>query len=144
MRIHGTRLALAAVAAVAATMAFTAPAGATVYEQEIHLSEQAHIADGMITLSGAYTCNGPGHLQIGATVLQDGTQLTLGAGEAVCDGTEHLWEASGSLELVPDIHPGAAEGVARLNEVHFSGLMPRAIDTVAEDHQDLQIFEHKR
>ncbi|MBT2479480.1 hypothetical protein J7E94_14825 [Streptomyces sp. ISL-94] len=82
-------------------------------------------------------------LQISAGVVQDGTRLGVGGGEAHCDGAEHEWQASGSLRLTQGIHPGPALAEAQLNEVHFSGLMPRSIETVAEDRQEIRVIGHQ-
>lgn len=142
MRMHGGRTALAALSALAATAVFTAPAEATSFDQGISVRPYGHVSkDGTVTLSGTYHCTNPSpvgaKLQIAAAVVQDGTRLAFGGGEARCDGQEHEWEATGSLKFTPDVHPGPARAEARLNEIHFAGLMPRSIDTVAEDRQDL-------
>ncbi len=146
MGIHGSRMALAALSALAATAVFTAPAEATVYDQGISVQPYGHISEeGRITLSGTYHCeqaspNGA-KLQISAAVLQDGTRLAFGGGEADCDGKEHAWQATGSLKFTPGIRPGTALAEVRLNEVHFSGLMPRSVDTVAEDRQEIELID---
>ncbi|WP_411106800.1 DUF6299 family protein [Streptomyces sp. cmx-4-9] len=145
MRIHGTRMALAALSALAATAAFSAPAQATVYDQGISVLSHGHIhPDGTVTLSGTYHCTNPSpvgaKLQISASVRQEGTRLAFGGGEADCDGREHAWEATGSLRYTPGIHAGAALAEAKLDEVHFSGLMPRSVDTVAEDRREIRLI----
>lgn len=147
MGIHASRMALAALSALAATAVFTAPADATVFDQGISVQPYGHISeDGRITLSGTYHCSHPSpigaKLQIAAAVLQDGTRLGFSGGEADCDGEEHVWEATGSLRLTRNIHPGRALAEVQLNEIHFSGLMPRSIDTVAEDRQEIQLIDH--
>ncbi|MFJ4780767.1 DUF6299 family protein [Streptomyces sp. NPDC088762] len=144
MRIHATRMALAALSAVAGAAVFTAPATATSFDQGISVQPYAHISeDGTITLSGTYHCTVPSPmgatLQISAGVYQDGTRIGLGGGQAQCDGAEHEWRASGSLRLTPNVHPGPALAEAQLNEVQFSGLMPRSIDTVAEDRREIRL-----
>ncbi|WP_107417231.1 DUF6299 family protein [Streptomyces sp. CB00455] len=137
-------MALAGLAALAATAVFTAPAGATSFDQGITVRSYGHISeDGAVTVSGTYHCNTPsprGKVQIAAAVVQGGTRLAFGGGEAECDGREHAWEATGSLRYTPDVHPGPAVAEARLNEIHFSGLMPRSIDTVAEDRRDIRLI----
>ncbi|MCX5013444.1 DUF6299 family protein [Streptomyces sp. NBC_00555] len=147
MGIHGTRMALAALSTLAATAVFTAPAGATSFDQGISVQPYGHISeDGKVTLSGKYHCTNPSpmgaKLQIAAAVVQGGTRLAFGGGEAECDGQEHEWEATGSLKFTPAVHPGPALAEAQLNEIHFSGLMPRSIDTVAEDRQEIRLIAH--
>ncbi|MGW0391167.1 DUF6299 family protein [Streptomyces sp. NPDC003042] len=136
-------MALAALSALAATAAFTAPATATVFEQGISVQPYGHISDdGTITLSGTYHCTAVspmGTVQIAASVLQDGTRLAFGGGEAHCDGGEHAWEATGSLRFTPGVHSGPALAEVRLNEIQRSGLMPKSIDTVAEDRREIQL-----
>ncbi|MGR4883320.1 DUF6299 family protein [Streptomyces sp. LARHCF249] len=144
MGIHGTRIALAALSALAATAVFTAPAGATSFDQGISVQPYGHISeDGKVTLSGTYHCSSPSpvgaKLQIAAAVVQDGTRVAFGGGEARCDGREHEWEATGTLQFTPAVHPGPALAEAQLNEIHFSGLMPRSIETVAEDRQEIRL-----
>ncbi|MEU9107912.1 DUF6299 family protein [Streptomyces xanthophaeus] len=145
MVIHGTRTALAALSALAATAAFTAPAEATVYNQGISVQSHGHIhQDGTVTLSGTYHCSNPSpvgaKLQISAALVQGGTRLAFGGGEADCDGQEHAWEATGSLRYTPGIRPGAALAEAQLKEIHFSGLMPRSIDVVAEERREIRLI----
>lgn len=148
MRTPARRIALAAFSALAATALFTAPAAATVFHQGISVRPEAHIAeDGTITLSGTYSCQAAspmGAVQVKVTVVQDGTHLGLGAGDARCDGQEHDWEAQGTLRLTPAIHEGAALAQAELQEIHFGGgLMPRAIDRVALDEKEIQVIDHR-
>ncbi|WP_326589888.1 DUF6299 family protein [Streptomyces sp. NBC_01294] len=140
-------MALASLSALAATAVFTAPADATVFDQGISVQPYGHISrDGEVTLSGTYHCSNPSpmgaKLQIAAAVVQDGTRLGFGGGEADCDGEEHVWQATGSLKFTPGVHPGAALAEVQLNEIHFSGLMPRSIDTVAEDRQEIELIDH--
>ncbi|MET9963219.1 DUF6299 family protein [Streptomyces sp. NPDC006326] len=139
----GRRMALAALSALAAAAAFTAPATATSFDSAISVQPYAQIGeDGTITLSGTYRCTDAspvGGIQIAASVIQDHTRLTTGAGGAVCDGAEHEWESRASLRYTPDIHPGPARAEVRLQEVKLSGLMPKSLHTLAEDQQDIQI-----
>ncbi|MFD0352830.1 DUF6299 family protein [Streptomyces sp. NPDC127110] len=142
MRTPARRMTLGAFSALAATALFAAPAHATVFNQGISVQSEAHIAgDGSITLSGTYHCEAPspsGAVQIKATVIQDATRLSIGAGEVVCDGAEHEWVAGSPL--TGGIHPGAARAVVELQEIHFSGgLLPRGIDTVAQDDHVIQV-----
>uniref|UniRef100_A0AAU2JNM7 DUF6299 family protein n=1 Tax=Streptomyces sp. NBC_00049 TaxID=2903617 RepID=A0AAU2JNM7_9ACTN len=136
MRISARRMALAAFSAVAATTLFTAPAGATVFNQAISVHHDAHIAqDGGVILSGTYRCEQAspmGAMQIKATVEQDGTRLSIGAEQTVCDGTERRWVAH-APGLYAHVHPGDATVTAELQEVRLSGLMPRSVTTVAQD-----------
>lgn len=148
MRIHGSHLALTALSALAATAVFTTQASATVFDQGISVQPYGHISeDARITLSGTYHCETASPVgtspQIAVTVVQGGTRLTFGGGEARCDGAEHAWTASGSLRFTPDIHPGTAQADARLNEVTFSGLMPRSVDTVAQDVRDIRLISRR-
>lgn len=147
MGMPGSRTALAALSALAATAGFTAPADATVFNHGISVQPYAHIdQDGTITLSGSYHCDvaSPvGAVQIKATVIQDNVRLTIAAGDAHCDGAEHGWTADGTLRLTPGVHGGRAVAAAQLQEIHFSGLMPKSIDTVAEDTRDIEVIDHR-
>lgn len=144
MRMSGRRTALAALSALAATTVFTVPAGATVFNQAISVHHDAHIAeDGGVTLSGIYSCEQAspiGAMQIKATVEQDGSHLSIGAEEIVCDGAKRRWvaHAPGFLSAV---HPGHAKVTAELQEIHLQGLMPRSISTLAQDTQDVEVHE---
>ncbi|MCX5377861.1 DUF6299 family protein [Streptomyces sp. NBC_00091] len=146
MRTTARRMALGAFSALAATTLFTAPAHATVFNQGISVQSEAHIAeDGGITLSGTYHCEAAslgGAVQIKATVIQDGSQLSIGAGEVVCDGAEHEWVAHSPI--TGSVHPGRATAVASLQEIHLQGLFPRSVDTVAQDTQDIEVVADHR
>ncbi|MEU3721803.1 DUF6299 family protein [Streptomyces sp. NPDC031705] len=143
MRTPARRMALGAFSALAATALFTTPAHATVFHQAISLRSGAHLAeDGSVTLSGTYHCEAAspsGAVQIKATVVQDASRLSIGAGQVVCDGAEHAWVARSPL--TGGIRPGRARAVAELQEIHFAGLMPRAVDTVAQDAKDIDVVE---
>ncbi|MBT2452639.1 hypothetical protein J7F03_37485 [Streptomyces sp. ISL-43] len=107
------------------------------------MNEDAHIAeDGAVTLSGTYHCEQAspmGAMQIKATVVQDGTHLSIGAEEVVCDGTERRWVAH-APGFLAGVHPGRATVTGELQEIHLSGnLMPRSVDTVAQDTQDVEV-----
>lgn len=145
MRIHGSRMALAALSALAAAAVFTAQASATVFEQGISVHPHGRLSGGdTITLSGTYHCQEASPVrttvQIAAAVVQGGTRLAIGGGEARCDGAEHEWKATGSLRYTPGIHPGEALAEVRLNEIGFSGMMPKSIDTVAEQRQVIRLI----
>ncbi|MFG2985246.1 DUF6299 family protein [Streptomyces sp. NPDC048258] len=147
MRTIGRRLALTAFSALTAATVFTGSAQATVFDQGISVHPYGHISeDGTVILSGTYHCEAASpkgaKLQIAAAVIQDGTRLAFGGGEAHCDGQEHEWQATGSLKYTPKVHPGPALAEAQLNEIHFSGLLPRSVDTVAEDRQEIELTTH--
>ncbi|MFG2877595.1 DUF6299 family protein [Streptomyces sp. NPDC048337] len=146
--MSGRRMALAALSALAATTVFTVPAGATVFEQGISVHPEAHIAkDGAVTLSGTYHCEQAspvGAMQIKATVEQDGSRLSIGAGEVVCDGTEREWVAHAPAFVRGSVHPGHATVTGELQEIHLSpNLMPRSVATVAQDTQDVEVHEER-
>ncbi|MCX5305593.1 DUF6299 family protein [Streptomyces sp. NBC_00160] len=146
MPIPARRMALAAFSALAATTLFTAPAGATVFNQGISVHHDAYVAkDGAVTLSGMYHCEQAspmGAMQIKATVVQeDGRQLSIGAEQIVCDGQERRWVANAPGAFV-NVHPGRAVVTAELQEVRLSGLMPKSVDTLARDTQDVEVHEH--
>ncbi|MCF3180979.1 MULTISPECIES: DUF6299 family protein [Streptomyces] len=146
MSTAARRMALSAFSALAATALFATPALATVFHQGISLGSKARITpDGSVVLSGAYRCElspTSGAVQIKATVVQDGTRLSIGAGEVFCDGRVHAWEAVSPLTA--GLHPGSAHAVAELQEIHMAGLMPRALSTVAEDQQDIEVVADHR
>ncbi|MCJ1679055.1 DUF6299 family protein [Streptomyces sp. APSN-46.1] len=143
----GPRMALAALSALAAAAVFTAPATATAFENGISVQPYAHIGDdGTVTLSGTYVCNDPspvGAVQLSTAVTQDGTRLGTGNGDVKCDGEEHAWETTASLRFTKGIHAGQALGEARLQVVHLQGLMPKSVDTVAEDRHEIELIDHR-
>ncbi|MFD9409087.1 DUF6299 family protein [Streptomyces sp. NPDC059989] len=143
--MSGHRMALAALSALAATTVFTGPAAATVFNQGISVHPDAHIAeDGTVTLSGTYHCEQAspmGAMQIKAVVEQDGSKLSIGAEEVVCDGTERKWVARTPGFLAGSVHPGHATVTGEIQEIHLSGLMPRSVATVAQDTQDVEVHE---
>lgn len=146
MPIPARRMALTVFSALAATTLFTAPAGATVFDQGISVHRDAYVAkDGSITLSGTYHCEQAspvGAMQIKATVEQEGGgRLSIGAEQIVCDGQERRWVADAPGAFV-NVHPGRAVVTAELQEVRFSGLMPRSVTTVARDAQDVEVRKH--
>ncbi|MFB7180095.1 DUF6299 family protein [Streptomyces sp. NPDC056257] len=142
--MSGRRMALAALSALAATTVFTVPAGATVFEQGITVHPEAHLTrDGGVILSGTYHCEQAsprGAMQIKATLVQDGTRLSLGAEEVVCDGAERRWVAHAPGSFV-HVHPGRATVTGELQEIRLSGLMPRSVTTVAQDSEDVEVRE---
>jgi hypothetical protein len=142
MRTPVRRMALTAFSALASTALFATPALATVFHQGISVRSQAHITpQGEVVLAGRYHCElspTSGAIQIKATVVQDGSRLSIGAGEVFCDGREHLWKAVSPLTA--GLHAGPASAVAELQEIHMAGLMPRALSTVAQDRQDIEVI----
>ncbi|MFI7354775.1 DUF6299 family protein [Streptomyces avidinii] len=145
MRISARRMSLAAFSALAATTLFTAPAGATVFNQGISVQDAYVAPDGAVTLSGKYHCEQAspmGAMQIKATVAQEGSgRLSIGAEQIVCDGQERRWVANAPGAFV-NVHPGQAVVTAELQEVRLSGLMPRSVTTVAQDTKDVEVREH--
>ncbi|MFJ3516364.1 MULTISPECIES: DUF6299 family protein [unclassified Streptomyces] len=146
MRISARRMTLTAFSALAASTLFTAPAGATVFNQAISVHHDAYVAeDGSVTLSGMYHCEQAspmGAMQIKATLAQgDGGRLSIGAEQIVCDGQERRWVANAPGAFV-NVHPGRAVVTAELQEVRLSGLMPKSVATVAQDRQDVEIRRH--
>ncbi|MFD6890311.1 DUF6299 family protein [Streptomyces sp. NPDC059957] len=153
MATTGPRMALAALAALGATAVFTAPAnaaphGSGMYVRDIYVSSEAHIApDGTIHLSGEYRCTAPspsGAVQIKATIEQDDVRLSIGGGDAQCDGAVHDWSAHGTLRLTPTVHAGEALAKAELQEIRFGGgLLPRSVDTIAQDARPVRVIDHR-
>ncbi|MFE4262618.1 DUF6299 family protein [Streptomyces sp. NPDC056883] len=153
MAATGPRMALAALAALGATAVFTAPAnaaphGSAPYGNDIYVSSEAHIApDGTIHLFGEYHCSAPspsGTVQIKATIEQEDVRLSIGGGDAQCDGEVHDWSAHGTLRLTPTVHAGEALAKAELQEIRFGGgLLPRSIDTVAQDAHPVRVIDHR-
>ncbi|MFZ3498170.1 DUF6299 family protein [Streptomyces sp. 5.8] len=153
MATTGPRMALAALAALGAAAVFTAPAnaapyGSDMYGSDIYVSSEAHIApDGTLHLSGEYHCTAPspsGAVQIKATIEQDDVRLSIGGGDAQCDGAVHDWSAHGTLRLTPTVHAGEARAKAELQEIRFGGgLLPRSIDTVAQDARPVRVIDHR-
>lgn len=158
MATTGPRMALAVLAALGATAVFTAPAnaaphggdiyGGDIYVRDIYVSPEAHIApDGTIHLSGEYRCTAPspsGAVQIKATIEQEDVRLSIGGGDAQCDGAVHDWSAHGTLRLTPTVHAGEALAKAELQEIRFGGgLLPRSIDTLARDARPVRVIDHR-
>ncbi|MET9886542.1 DUF6299 family protein [Streptomyces sp. NPDC006430] len=141
--MSGRRTTLTALSALAATTVFTVPAGATVFEQAVFVHQDAHIdQDGAITLSGSYYCEQAspmGAMQIKATVIQEGAgRLTVGTGDLLCDGAEHIWKVH-TPQFGAGVHRGHATATADLQEIRLQGLMPKSVDTVAQDTQKIVI-----
>ncbi|MCX5271892.1 DUF6299 family protein [Streptomyces virginiae] len=145
MRSSARRMSLVAFSALAATTLFTAPAGATVFEQGISVRDAYVAHDGAVTLSGTYHCEQAspmGAMQIKATVAQEGGgRLSVGAEQIVCDGQERRWVAN-APGAYANVRPGRAVVTAELQEVRFSGLMPRSVTTVAQDSRDVEVHRH--
>ncbi|UQX01545.1 DUF6299 family protein [Streptomyces sp. RerS4] len=149
MTVSVSRLAFAALSAVAAAAVLTTPAGAAAYGNEISVRKDAHInPDDTITLFGTYRCaptSPVGSVQVSVTVIQDGTRLTFAGDEAArCDGERHDWTASGGLRMTPGFHPGAAGAEVRLQRagVSGSGLVPTSVHVshLAESRQDIEVY----
>ncbi|MEV6950895.1 DUF6299 family protein [Streptomyces sp. NPDC051183] len=144
MRTPARRMALAAFSALAAGAVFTSPAAATVFHQAISVHDDVHLGKhGDVILSGTYQCeqaSPAGAMQIKATVVQDGTRLSIGAEQPLCDGTERRWVAHAPGRFV-SLHPGHARVTAEIQEIRLAGLMPRSIATVARDTKDVEVRE---
>ncbi|MFF7788217.1 DUF6299 family protein [Streptomyces sp. NPDC007991] len=86
-------------------------------------------ADGTVTLSGTYRCQGSsGPVYVSSSVGQGSSTIRYGIGgtRAVCDGAEHRWENTGR-PLSGALVPGAARVEATVMELRtLSGLpLPR-------------------
>ncbi|MFF5446878.1 DUF6299 family protein [Streptomyces sp. NPDC012888] len=142
MRISPRRVAVAALSTLAAMSAFTTPAGAGAFGDEISVLPYGHISENSVTLYGTYRCDpaSPRGVQIQATVVQDGTRLAFGGEEAVCDGEQHKWSATGTLRMTPDVHPGGAGAEVRLQHASV-GSSPFSVHVshLAEQHRDIEL-----
>ncbi|WP_327168235.1 DUF6299 family protein [Streptomyces subrutilus] len=148
MALSGPRLALAALSALTAATALTAPATAAPQGNAISVQRHADFGgDGTVTLSGTYRCDGTSPVrtvQISAVLVQDRVRLGFGGGEALCDGREHPWRATGSLRMTPGVHRGPAGAEVRLQEIGRSGgLLPTSLRTVAEDRRAVELHRHR-
>ncbi|MFD7030590.1 DUF6299 family protein [Streptomyces sp. NPDC059917] len=139
MGLPVSRIAVAALSALAATAACAVPANADSRANAIFVKDHARVShDGRVTLSGAYRCEpgSPEGVQIQTAVRQDGNRLGMNAGDAVCDGAVHEWAVSGAIGVDPGFHTGDAEAEATLTvaRLHGAYLVPRAIsqNTLAE------------
>ncbi|MFK0045002.1 DUF6299 family protein [Streptomyces sp. NPDC090741] len=145
MRVSTRRLAVTVLSALAAATAFTAPADAHSHDNQISVQEVGHLSeDGHVTLFGTYRCepSSPRGVQIQVTLTQDSTRLGFGGEEAVCDGQEHDWSASASLELV-DLHPGAAGAEARLQAASLHSGFKLSVAHLAETGRDIWLEEKR-
>ncbi|MFF4103422.1 DUF6299 family protein [Streptomyces sp. NPDC001903] len=143
MRVPTRRLAVAALSALAAATAFTAPADARSHENAISVQEVGHISDGgRVTLYGTYVCepSSPRGVQIQVTLAQDSTRLGFGGQQAECDGREHDWSASASLELV-NLHPGAAAAEAGLQAASLHSGFTLRVAYLAQTERDVHLEE---
>ncbi|WP_406183235.1 DUF6299 family protein [Streptomyces sp. NBC_01006] len=143
MRVSARRLAVTVLSALTAATAFTAPANAHSHENQISVREIGHISEsGHVTLFGTYRCepSSPRGVQIQVTLTQDSTRLGFGGEEAVCDGVEHDWSASASLELV-NVHPGAAGAQARLQAASLHSGFKLSVAYLAETGRDIWLEE---
>lgn len=146
MRVSTRRLTVTALSALAAATAFTAPADARSHENSISVQEVGHISqDGHVTLYGTYACapSSPRGVQIQLTLAQDSARLGFGGEEAVCDGREHDWSASASLELV-DVHPGAAGAEARLQAASLNSGFGVRVSYLAQAERDIVLEQKHR
>ncbi|WP_159045833.1 DUF6299 family protein [Streptomyces sp. WM6372] len=146
MRVSTRRLAVTVLSALAAATAFTAPADARSHDNEISVQEVGHISeDGHVTLFGTYRCepSSPRGVQIQITLAQDSTRLGFGGEEADCDGQEHEWSASASLELVK-VHPGAAGAEARLQAASLHSGFAVRVSYLAQTERDIWLEEKHR
>ncbi|WP_330330915.1 DUF6299 family protein [Streptomyces sp. NBC_00536] len=148
MGLPVSRIAVAALSALAATAACAVPASAESGGNMITVEKSASISqDGRVTLSGEYRCQpgSPEGVQIQTQVRQDGNKLGMTAG-ADCDGAVHAWSATGSIGVDPGFHPGDADADARLTvaRIHGAALVPSAISqsTLAQDGRHLTIEGH--
>ncbi|MEU9179698.1 DUF6299 family protein [Streptomyces sp. NPDC048550] len=147
MRVSTRRLAVTVLSALAAATVFTTPAGARSHGDEISVQKFGHISDdGHVTLFGTYKCrpSSPRGVQIQVTLVQDGTRLGFGGGEAVCDGAKHDWSAGTSLRLTPDVHPGAAGVEARLQSASLHSQMTLRVSYLAQTERDVQLEARHR
>ncbi|MFD7839942.1 DUF6299 family protein [Streptomyces sp. NPDC059761] len=143
MRVSTRRLAVTVLSALAAATAFTAPADAHSHDNQISVQEVGHISeDGHVTLFGTYRCepSSPRGVQIQVTLTQDSTRLGFGGEEAVCDGVEHDWSASASLELV-NLHPGAAGAEAKLQAASLHSGFKLSVAYLAQTERDVYLEE---
>ncbi|MET3984023.1 DUF6299 family protein [Streptomyces sp. PvR034] len=149
MGLPVSRIAVAALSALAATAACAVPASADSGPDSISLRTEAPVSqDGRVTLSGVYRCapGSPEGVEIQTAVRQDGNRLGMSAGTADCDGAEHAWSVTGTIGVMPGFHPGAAQAEARLtaNRVHGKSLIPTAISRsdLARDERHIMIEGH--
>ncbi|MFI5830615.1 DUF6299 family protein [Streptomyces sp. NPDC051578] len=149
MALTGPRMALPLFSALAAAAVFATPATATSYENSISVRPYAHITpEGTITLSGTYVCNDPspaGAVQLMTVVVQDSVRLGGNADEEpVCDGAVHEWDSHARLAWTPGLHAGEAAVEARLQRVNRAGgIMPKSVDTLAEDVHGAEVVDHR-
>ncbi|MFF5497030.1 DUF6299 family protein [Streptomyces aquilus] len=83
-------------------------------------------ADGTVTLSGTYRCLGTtGPAFVSSSVGQKSPSVRHGIGgtRAVCDGAEHRWENTGTVDAGA-LAPGAARVEATVMELHPQGGLP--------------------
>ncbi|MET9698178.1 DUF6299 family protein [Streptomyces sp. NPDC006529] len=147
MGLPVSRIAVAALSALAATAACAVPASADSRANAIVVKDRAQLSeDGRVTLSGVYRCEpgSPEGVQIQTRVRQDGNRLGMTAGEATCDGAAHEWSVTGTMGIAGQgFHAGAAEATAELTvaRVHGAHLLPTAVSrtTLAEHTQPLTI-----
>ncbi|MER5731653.1 DUF6299 family protein [Streptomyces sp. NPDC002138] len=149
MSTTGSRIAVAALSALAAAGACAVPASADSGRDMISMQDEAPIRhDGRVTLSGVYRCapGSPEGVQIQTELRQDGNKLGMSAGTAECDGAVHEWSVTGTMGVMPGFHPGEATAASRLTvaRIHGASLVPTAVSqaTLAQDEQHVMIKGH--
>ncbi|MCB5182249.1 DUF6299 family protein [Streptomyces antimicrobicus] len=146
MRISPSRLTAATLSALATAAVFATPAGAGAFGNEISVSPYGTISDaGAVTLHGTYRCTpgSPHGVQIQAAVLQDSTRVGFGGEEAVCDGEQHKWSATGSLEWTR-VHEGPAGAEVRLQSAALGSGFTVRVTYLAESHRDVVLKKSHR
>ncbi|MGI5458749.1 DUF6299 family protein [Streptomyces sp. CA-249302] len=102
------------------------PATADPYET-VTVDPTGSIApDGTVTLSGTYRCLGStGPVFVSSSVSQSEPNVRHGIGgtRALCDGTEHRWENTGTPSP-KTLEPGSANVEATIMELHPQGGLP--------------------
>ncbi|MDQ1015589.1 DUF6299 family protein [Streptomyces afghaniensis] len=131
MRLRPLLGAAAGAALLLLTGAAAAPATAAPTPSEaVTVDSVGRIAaDGTVTLSGTYRCQGSsGPVFVGSSLSQGSsiTRYGIGGTRAVCDGAEHRWVNTGR-PMSGALVPGAAHVEATVMELRtFSGLpLPR-------------------
>ncbi|MHC3473052.1 DUF6299 family protein [Streptomyces sp. 7R007] len=133
------------VAALLLAAAPAAPAAAdpvTPYET-VTIDPTGRIAaDGTVTLSGTYRClAGTGPVFVSSSVRQSTSTVRYGIGgtRAVCDGTDHRWENTGTPSSA-GLTAGTVEVEATIMELRQQGLLPLP-HLHAAAHQDVTLVQ---
>jgi hypothetical protein len=127
-RVRSARGALGVAAAALVLTAVPAqPAAAAAEGETVTVDRTARLAaDGTVTLSGTYRCLGnTGPAFVSSSVGQKSPSVRHGIGgtRAVCDGVEHRWENTGTVDAGA-LEPGAAHVEATVMELHPQGGLP--------------------